>query len=205
MLVKFFDDYVVEVKRHLDHENNIVFAHVDSLLKGKRSPDYCVAEFSVDHESMAEKLRELKDIFIYHYRKKDDGRLSETLKDIINCEQDLNEHFEVESRLFAPAATALEEKVGRDAAVVVAPDHSAESADSDVLGALSNREKEIIRCVALGMANKEIADTLCISLHTVATHRRNIASKLDIHSAAALTIFAILHGLITVDEVKRMS
>ena len=205
MLVKFFDDYVVEVKRHLDHENDVVFAHVDSLLEGKRLPGYSVAEFSVDHEPMAEKLRELKDIFIYHYRKKDDGRLSATLKDIINCEQDLTEHFEVENRLFAPAAAALEESVGNIASAETVAQHDAADDASDVLVALTNREKDIIRCVAKGMANKEIADALCISLHTVATHRRNIAAKLDIHSAAALTIFAILHGLITVDEAKSMS
>ena len=53
---------------------------------------------------------------------------------------------------------------------------------------LSNREKEIITCVVKGMTNKEIADALFLSAHTVITHRRNIARKLQIHSPAGLTI-----------------
>ena len=48
---------------------------------------------------------------------------------------------------------------------------------------------------------KEIADELCISVHTVATHRRNISAKLEIHTAAGLTIFAIIHHLVDVNEV----
>ncbi len=51
------------------------------------------------------------------------------------------------------------------------------------------------------MSNKEIADSLCISVHTVTTHRRNICAKLEIHSPAGLTIYAILNGLIDPKEV----
>ncbi|MDL2323365.1 response regulator transcription factor [Bacteroidales bacterium OttesenSCG-928-A17] len=61
---------------------------------------------------------------------------------------------------------------------------------------LSQREKEVLVGVVKGMTNKQIADSLCISLHTVITHRRNIASKLDIHSTAGLTIYAIVNNLI---------
>ena len=61
---------------------------------------------------------------------------------------------------------------------------------------LSDREKDIIRCVARGMSNKEIADKLFLSIHTVTTHRRNITRKLQIHSLAGLTIYAIANNLI---------
>ena len=78
-------------------------------------------------------------------------------------------------------------------------------ADDDVTSAqlalLSEREKEILRGIAQGKVNKEIADELCISVHTVATHRRNISAKLEIHTAAGLTIFAIIHHLVDVNEV----
>lgn len=67
---------------------------------------------------------------------------------------------------------------------------------------LSLREKEIIVCVVKGMTNKQIADTLCISAHTVMTHRRNIAAKLSIHSTAGLTIYAIVNKLIELDQIK---
>ena len=67
---------------------------------------------------------------------------------------------------------------------------------------LSQREKEIITCVVKGQTNKEIADTLCIAMHTVLTHRRNIAKKLDIHTPAGLVIYAIVHGIVKVEDIK---
>ncbi len=68
--------------------------------------------------------------------------------------------------------------------------------------ALSIREKEIIVCVVKGLMNKEIADQLHISIHTVITHRRNIARKLQIHSPAGLTIYAIVNKLVELNEIK---
>ena len=69
---------------------------------------------------------------------------------------------------------------------------------------LSNREREIIVCVVKGMTNKEIADQLCLSIHTVITHRRNISNKLQIRSAAGLTIYAIVNKLVDIKDVKDM-
>ncbi len=67
---------------------------------------------------------------------------------------------------------------------------------------LSDREREVIVALVQGMANKEIADHLCISVNTVITHRRNIARKLQIHSPAGLTIYAIVNGLVDISSVK---
>ena len=67
---------------------------------------------------------------------------------------------------------------------------------------LSSREKEIVVCVVKGMTNKEIADTLYLSAHTVITHRRNIARKLQIHSPAGLTIYAIVNKLVELHDIK---
>ena len=67
---------------------------------------------------------------------------------------------------------------------------------------LSQREKEIVVCVVKGMTNKEIAESLYLSIHTVITHRRNISKKLQIHSSAGLAIYAIVNKLITISEVK---
>lgn len=67
---------------------------------------------------------------------------------------------------------------------------------------LSAREREIIVCVVKGMTNKQIAEQLFISTHTVITHRRNIASKLQIHSPAGLTIYAIVNKLVELDQIK---
>jgi DNA-binding NarL/FixJ family response regulator len=67
---------------------------------------------------------------------------------------------------------------------------------------LSQREREIITCVVKGLSNKEIAERLFISIHTVMTHRRNIARKLQIHSPTLLTVYAIVNKLVDVSEVK---
>ena len=65
-----------------------------------------------------------------------------------------------------------------------------------------DREKDVIVSVAQGMTNKEIANHLCISTNTVITHRRNIARKLQIHSPAGLTIYAIVNNLVDISSVK---
>lgn len=67
---------------------------------------------------------------------------------------------------------------------------------------LSTREKEIISYVVKGFTNQEIADKLFLSVHTVMTHRRNIARKLQIHSATGLTIFAIVNKIVDLSEIK---
>lgn len=61
---------------------------------------------------------------------------------------------------------------------------------------LSVREKEILRMLAKGMANKEISGDLCISINTVETHRKNIMKKLNLHSLSDIIKYALVHGLI---------
>lgn len=195
LFIKFFDDYVAEVRRHMEHENEVSFKYVDALLAGEPVTASPMPEFSVNHPALAAKLNELKDIFIYHYKQRDNDRLSAALFDIMVCERDLTNHFEVENELFVPAVHALEET--RRAAAASAPVGAAAESDAT---ALSPREKDIVRLVAQGKGNKEIADRLCISTHTVATHRRNISSKLDIHSGAGLTIYAIINGLVDLPD-----
>ena len=79
---------------------------------------------------------------------------------------------------------------------------ASEEEELDNQETLSQREKEIVVCVVKGMTNKEIAENLFLSIHTVITHRRNISKKLQIHSAAGLTIYAIVNKLVTLNDVK---
>lgn len=79
-----------------------------------------------------------------------------------------------------------------------------EPQEEDHSEALSQREKEIVICVVKGMTNKEIAEKLFLSIHTVITHRRNISRKLQIHSAAGLTIYAIVNKLVELSDVKKV-
>ncbi len=67
---------------------------------------------------------------------------------------------------------------------------------------LTSREKEIVSCIAKGLANKEIASQMNISVNTVMTHRRNIAAKLQIHSAAGLTIYALASKLVSLEQIQ---
>ena len=65
---------------------------------------------------------------------------------------------------------------------------------------LSDRELDIVREVALGQTNKEIADKLFISAHTVITHRKNITRKLGIKTVSGLTVYALLNKLIKMGD-----
>ncbi len=68
---------------------------------------------------------------------------------------------------------------------------------------LSVREREILQLVAESLTSSEIAARLFVSERTIATHRRHISEKLDIHSVAGLTKYAIRHGLTTADRDRR--
>lgn len=67
---------------------------------------------------------------------------------------------------------------------------------------LSEREKEVLVNVVKGLTNKEIGETLNLSVHTVISHRKNITRKLDIKSSSGLTIYAIMNNLISIQDVK---
>ncbi len=67
--------------------------------------------------------------------------------------------------------------------------------------ALTEREIDVLKLVATGCSNKEIAQKLYISIHTVITHRKNITEKLSIKSISGLTVYAILNNLIDDDSL----
>ncbi len=67
---------------------------------------------------------------------------------------------------------------------------------------LSEREKTILKHVARGETNKEIAENLFLSTHTVITHRKNITAKLGIKTISGLTVYAILNNLVSLEEIQ---
>lgn len=69
-------------------------------------------------------------------------------------------------------------------------------------GDLTQREKDVIKHIALGMSNKEMADKLNISIHTVISHRKNITEKLNIKSISGLTVYAIMNNLLDISEIN---
>jgi len=68
---------------------------------------------------------------------------------------------------------------------------------------LTEREKQIVRYIAMGKTNQQIAQELSISPHTVITHRKNITSKLGIKTISGLTIYALLNGIVKIEEIEK--
>ena len=207
LILKFFDVYVQEVRNHMNYEDQYVFTYVDNLLKGQKDENYNIKMFVSHHDHIDEKLTELKNSIIKYYPdNKKAYMMNAVLFDIFNCEKDLVSHNAVEDHLFVPAVLQLEEEVKKNldnhntsikVQEAVEKEESLSRQDD-----LSQREKEIICCVVKGMSNKEIAENLFISVHTVITHRRNIARKLQIHSPTLLTVYAIVNKLVDISEVK---
>lgn len=109
----------------------------------------------------------------------------------------------IEDQLFVPAVRHIEQQIRQSGQVAYIDESENETPDKDKLEVLSDREKDIVVCVAKGMNNKEIADYLFLSVHTVTTHRRNISNKLQIHTTAGLIIYAIANKLVNIEDIPK--
>lgn len=201
LILKFYDEYVIEVRRHMEYENETVFSYVENLLQNRFLNEYSIKMFADKHNDIVPKLEELKDIIVRYYPQNANDQLNSVLFDIINCEQDLTSHCMVEENLFIPAVEMLEKELRNKTTNNIQKENDINT-ETDKLDTLSLREKEIINYVAKGLTNKEIADALFLSVHTVATHRRNISNKLQIHTPAGLTIYAIVNKLVKLEDIK---
>lgn len=202
LIIKFYDEYVAEVRRHMEYENEVVFSYVEKLLAGKLDNSYTIRSFADKHNHIEPKLNELKTIIINYYPERGNDQLTSVLFEIISCERDLSSHCQVEDTLFVPAVEVLESEVRAQGHANSHSDTRFSTEQNEQFELLSAREKDIVVCVARGLSNKEIADYLNLSVHTVATHRRNISSKLQIHSTAGLTIYAIANKLVDLKDIK---
>ena len=79
--------------------------------------------------------------------------------------------------------------------------HHHPTTETNVKQTLSTRECEVLKLIARGYINKEIADTMHISVTTVISHRKSIVSKLAIKSVAGLTIYAIANGFVNIESL----
>lgn len=202
LILKLYDEYSRTVTQHMKYEEKTVFPYVESLIAGKPMANYAIDMYSKHHGQESSKLRELKSIIIKYFPGDclRNNQLSATLYDIYNNEEWLALHAEVEDNIFIPAIKYLEEKSRQSD--VSAKISSMIGKNQEGADALGEREKDVIVALVQGMSNKEIAEHLCISVNTVITHRRNIARKLQIHSPAGLTIYAIVNNLIDISAVK---
>lgn len=112
--LKFYDEYVSEVRRHMDYEDKMVFTYVDALLKGGHTSGYRIGTFARKHDQIETKLTELKNIIIRYYPANGNNNLlNAALFDIYSREQDLASHCRVEDYMFIPAVLKMEKELGK--------------------------------------------------------------------------------------------
>ena len=111
LILKFFDAYVAEVRKHMDYEDMNVFTYVENLMTGRETGGFRISQFARRHDQIDATLTELKNIIIKYYPAKGNNHLlNAVLFDIFSCEQDLASHCRVEDYLFVPAVLRLEKE-----------------------------------------------------------------------------------------------
>lgn len=190
---KFYHDYEEELNRHFGFEEKNVMPYVQALLEGRKEKVSSLGSFTDDHNSINEKISDLKSLVMNSLPEECDPSLRmQTLYMICSLEYDLDRHTAVEEEVLEPMLRILENNGSYNR-------HRAAEEEKE---ALSEREKEILVGVAKGLLNKEIADMYNISTYTVISHRKNITRKTGIKSVAGLTVYALLNGLIDINSVE---
>lgn len=144
-------------------------------------------EHEHDDQRITDKLSEIKNLII-KYLPATGYPLISVMSDLWHTEQDFADHCAIEDEILRPAVS----RVKHHHKEVVEPENEE----------LSDREKDVLIQLVKGLSNKEVADVLCISTHTVISHRKNISRKLKIHSIAGLTIYAIVNKLVDLKNLE---
>lgn len=179
LILRCYDEFVEEIRTHIEHENEGLYD-----------------EHEHDDQRITDKLTEIKNLIIKYYPSQSLNTnslnthfLVTVMSDLWHTEQDFADHCAIEDEILRPALK-LHKTTGKLKQLPA-------SATGE---ALSERERDVLIQVVKGLSNKEIADVLCISMHTVVSHRKHITRKLNIHSTAGLTIYAIVNKLIDLDS-----
>lgn len=192
-ILRIFDEFHAELRRHIRRENETTFAYVRQLIQGSLPEGYDINRYARTHTALDAKLSELKRMIIKYYSSHTSNSyaLCGVLLEITSLEEDLSSHCAVENRLLVPTCRLLEAE-----ATIAHKEKDTEDDKSQATEELTEREREVVKYLALGQSAKEVADELNVSVNTIRTHRKNIARKLDIHSAGGLTIYAVKRGII---------
>ena len=152
----------------------------------------------------------------------------EVIFELFRLEKDIQDHTRIENNILLPLVEEMEDalfypeehsrRTAGKSALAAAETKSSTQTETHKsepvkevyqiprgmhkLEGLTLRESEVLQLVACGFINKQIADKLSISLHTVISHRKNITRKLQIKTVAGLTIFALLNGLISSKDIS---
>ncbi|MDR3056569.1 MAG: LuxR C-terminal-related transcriptional regulator [Dysgonomonas sp.] len=145
-------------------------------------------------------LTDLKSIIIKHIS----GSFNENMCyavifTIDSFQKDLEKHNRIREKILKPMIDELSESGIEDLQELIAESHIIRE---NKMQPLSQRELDVLRLIALGLLNKEVADKLNISLNTVLSHRKNITAKLGIKTVSGLIFYCITHGYISADEIE---
>lgn len=181
LILRFYDEYVQEIRTHIEHENEGIWE-----------------QHAQDDQNITTKFSEIKNLIIKYYPSetsdvKHTYAIISVMNDLFDIEQDFSTHCAIEDDILTPAIE-LDKKC----------QSAAKSDEAQATEGLSEREKDVLIQLVKGLSNKEIADVLCISTHTVITHRKNITRKLNIHSTAGLTIYAIVNHLVDIEQLQTL-
>jgi regulator of cell morphogenesis and NO signaling len=185
LILRCYDEFVEEIRTHIEHENEGLYE-----------------EHAHDDQRITDKLTEIKNLIIKYYP----GVVSDhpasityllisVMSDLWHTEQDFADHCAIEDYILRPALAYAN---GEKARGLRSGGRTAKPLQEE----LSDRERDVLIQVVRGLSNKEIADVLCISMHTVISHRKNITRKLNIHSTAGLTIYAIVNKLVDINSLE---
>lgn len=110
VVMRFFDEYVNEVHKHMGYENDQVFPYAQKLIEGKDTQKYNIGIYSQHHDPVEAKITELKNILIKYYPDGKGYNLTTVLWDIFATEEDLALHNYVENHLLIPLVKSIEKK-----------------------------------------------------------------------------------------------
>ena len=110
VIMKFYDEYVMGVSKHMQYEEKYVFPYIKDLIAGKETVGYNIDVFSKQHDNVESRLSELKNIIIKYCPVETNNELISVLFDIFACAKDLTYHNDIEDKLLVPAIAKLEKK-----------------------------------------------------------------------------------------------
>lgn len=113
LIVKYFEEYLEEVRKHLKYEEEVVFPYVSALVNGEKDPNYDIDTFCKKHDNIDLKLSELKDIVIKYFQTPSTNEIIEVLSNIFVCSDDLVSHNIIEDHLFVPLIKYLENGINK--------------------------------------------------------------------------------------------